>query len=143
MATFNAAAAAYQALNTAQKQRQQDLATLHQNLDDLLVERTKQQTATARAKPADQVTAAKQPAPPQVSKVAKKVVMYTTSSCPACRAAKQYFARKGVSYEERDVNNNSSAREEFQRLGGSGVPLILVGDEKIRGFSEQRLNQLL
>jgi len=140
--TFNAAAATYQALNTTQKERQQELATLHKSLDSLLVERTKQQAAAAGAKPGAPATTPKQSGAP-AGTGSKKVVMYTTSSCPACKSAKQYFARKGVHYEEYDVNASPAARQEFQRLGGTGVPLILVGDEKISGFSEQRLNQLL
>ena len=32
--------------------------------------------------------------------------MFTTATCPACRSAKEYFARKGVPYEERDVNGS-------------------------------------
>ena len=69
--------------------------------------------------------------------------MFTTATCPACRSAKEYFARKGVPYEERDVNGSPATMQEFQRLGGRGVPLILVGDEKMEGFSAQRLDQLL
>jgi glutaredoxin len=141
-ATFNAAAATYQALNTAQKERQQELAKVHRTLDTLLVERTKQQAAAAGAKPGAPATGSKQSGA-AAGTGSKKVVMYTTSSCPACKSAKQYFARKGVHYEEYDVNASPAARQEFQRLGGTGVPLILVGDEKVLGFSEQRLNQLL
>jgi len=32
---------------------------------------------------------------------------------------------------------------EFKRLGGRGVPLILVGTQKMSGFSEQGLDALL
>jgi glutaredoxin 3 len=131
LAKFNAANAAYQAQNAAQRERQQELAALQQSLDSLLAERARTQPRTA-ASGSSSATAG-----------TRQVIMYTTSTCPACRAAKEYFARKGVHYEERDVNNSSSAREEFQRLGGTGVPLILVGNEKMEGFSAKRLDQLL
>jgi hypothetical protein len=48
-----------------------------------------------------------------------------------------------VRYEERDVEKSPDARAEFERLGGRGVPLIMVGTEKMDGFNEQRLNQIL
>jgi glutaredoxin len=122
VAQFNAEATAYQAQNDALKQLRVDSDAAQQALTGLLAERARL-------------------APPAAS--GKQVVMFTTSHCPACKAAKAYFARKGVRYEERDVETSSSAREEFDRLGGRGVPLILVGKEKMEGFSEQRLNQLL
>jgi glutaredoxin len=51
--------------------------------------------------------------------------MYTTRRCPACIAAKQYFARRGVPYTEFDVESNGAARSEFDKLGGHAVPLIM------------------
>lgn len=119
---FNAEAAAYQAKNTAQKALQEQIAATRKVVDELLNLRA--QFIAVKAKE-------------------KRVVIYTTQSCPACHAAKAYFARKGVSYEERDVEHDPAAQEDFQRMGARGVPVILVGSEQMVGFSEQRLNQLL
>ena len=69
--------------------------------------------------------------------------MYTTARCPACVAAKAYLSRRGVRYEERDVNRSSEARQEFQSLGGRGVPLIVVGTERMEGFNAQRFEQMI
>ena len=58
--------------------------------------------------------------------------MYTTSTCPACRAAKEYFARKGVPYDERNVEGSPAARQEFQRASAEAAcRSILVGSEKM------------
>ena len=127
---FNAEAAAYQAQNAFHKSAAQELETGRLELQTLLDRRSKlQQTANPKSASG--------------SGSGKSVIMYTTSSCPACVAAKSYFARKGISYDERDVNASPAAMQEFRQLGGRGVPLILVGSERMEGFNAQRLDQLL
>lgn len=120
---FNEAAAAYQAKNTARKQMQQQMDTVQKELDGLLEARSRNAATNSAS--------------------SKKVVMYTTSHCPACKAAKQYFAQKGVNYEEIDVEASRSGYEAFQKLGGHGVPLILVGDKRMDGFSAAALDAML
>jgi glutaredoxin len=85
-------------------------------------------------------TAAAQSAQPQP---AQSVVMYATAWCPYCAKARGYFARTGTAYTEYDIEKSADARAEFKRLGGRGVPLILVGREKMNGFSEQGFEHLL
>jgi glutaredoxin len=69
--------------------------------------------------------------------------MYATSWCQYCAQARAYFARAGIAYVEHDVEKSASANAEFKRLGGRGVPLIVVGREKLNGFSEQGFEHLL
>jgi glutaredoxin len=64
------------------------------------------------------------------------VVMYATAWCPYCAQARAYFARNGIAYVEHDVEASAAAHAEFRRLGGRGVPLIFVGEERIDGFNE-------
>lgn len=72
-----------------------------------------------------------------------EVVMYATSWCPYCAKARAYFAASGIAYVEHDVQKSASAYAAFKRLGGRGVPLIVVGREKMNGFSEQGFEHLL
>jgi glutaredoxin len=64
------------------------------------------------------------------------VVMYATAWCPYCAKARAYFKRTNTAYVEHDIEKSADAHAEFKRLGGRGVPLILVGSEKLRGFNE-------
>jgi len=83
-------------------------------------------------------------APPQPrAAAAGPVVMYATSWCTYCARARAYFGRKGIAYTEHDVEKSATANAEFKRLGGRGVPLIVVGREKMNGFSEQGFDALL
>lgn len=80
---------------------------------------------------------------PARAEATPQVVMYATSWCPYCAKARAYFARSGIAYVEHDVERSASANAEFKRLGGRVVPLILVGREKLNGFSEQGFEDML
>jgi glutaredoxin len=69
--------------------------------------------------------------------------MYATAWCPYCAKARAYFSQSGIAYTERDIERSAAAYAEFKRLGGRGVPLILVGSEKMAGFSELAFESLL
>jgi glutaredoxin len=93
--------------------------------------------ATVAAQSPASPTQAPAPQPPsQAQPVQVPVVMYATAWCPYCAKARAYFKRTGTAYTEHDIEKSADARAEFKRLGGRGVPLILVGNEKMAGFSE-------
>ena len=71
------------------------------------------------------------------------VTMFSTSWCPHCKRAKAYFAGKGVSYREVDIEASDAGRREFEQYGGSGVPLIIVGEQRMRGFDAGAMDRLL
>jgi glutaredoxin len=66
----------------------------------------------------------------------KKVIIYTASWCGYCKKAKQYFKANNIPYTEMDIEKSRLAKSQFKRFGGKGVPIILVGDKRMRGFSE-------
>ena len=139
---FNTDAAAYHQLNNRVKQMTQNLNAARQELDDLLDERSKLQ-AVAKTAASPSAPAESAPAAPHAPNAARPVVIYTTSHGGYCVKAKQYLAQKGVAYQEINVENSSTAQAEFKRLGGNGVPLILVGDRRIEGFDQAALDQAL
>lgn len=67
----------------------------------------------------------------------KNVVMYSAPWCGVCRKARSFFREQGIAVKERDIEQSRKARTEFDRLGGRGVPLILVGDRRMNGFSPE------
>jgi glutaredoxin len=71
------------------------------------------------------------------------VTIFTTPECGYCIKAKNYLARRGIRYSERDVANSESALREFKGIGGRGVPVILVGQSRMDGYSESSLASLL
>ena len=71
-----------------------------------------------------------------------KVVMYSTSWCGYCKKARQYFKSKGIAFNEYDIEKNKKAKRKYERLGGQGVPLILVGKKSMRGFTVAGFNNI-
>jgi len=72
----------------------------------------------------------------------KKVVMYSAEWCGYCKKAKRYFNMKGISYMEYDVEKNARAKSEYEEMGATGVPVILVGKKRMNGFSEKGFEKL-
>jgi glutaredoxin len=70
------------------------------------------------------------------------VTMYSTSWCPHCKRARAYFAEKGIRFTEIDVEKSESGRRDYEAIGGKGVPVILVGDKMMRGFSPEGFERL-
>lgn len=64
-----------------------------------------------------------------------KVTIYATSWCPYCRKARAYFQKNGISYIEYDIEKDTKARRSYDELGAKRVPVILVGDKRMNGFS--------
>jgi len=66
-----------------------------------------------------------------------KVVMYATGWCPYCDRARALLARKGVSFEEIDIDAAPSRRDEMMaRSGRRTVPQIFIGDVHVGGCDD-------
>ncbi|WP_432406832.1 glutaredoxin family protein [Wukongibacter sp. M2B1] len=73
----------------------------------------------------------------------KKVVVFTSSTCPHCQTAKEYLSEKNIAFEERNVQTDPSARKELVKRKIMGVPAIFVDDEVVVGFDKSKLDELL
>ena len=71
------------------------------------------------------------------------ITMYSTSWCVHCKRARNYFKENGIRYNEVDVEASEANQKEFKELGGGGVPLILIGEKAMRGFSEEHFQALM
>jgi glutaredoxin-like YruB-family protein len=75
---------------------------------------------------------------------AKKIIIFTQSTCPPCHALKEYLDHKGVQYEVRDVGRDPLAVQELVNTYKSRTtPTMVVDGEVIVGFDPERLDQLL
>jgi glutaredoxin len=72
-----------------------------------------------------------------------EIKLYTKANCDYCKQAKAYLVSRKVRFAEWDVEVNPAALEEFRHLGGRGVPIILIGEDRMDGFDEDRLGALL
>ncbi|HEX8756264.1 MAG TPA: glutaredoxin 3 [Steroidobacteraceae bacterium] len=66
-----------------------------------------------------------------------KAVMYATGWCPYCARARQLLARKGVAFEEIDIEATPGARQEMMsRSGRRSVPQIFIGATHVGGCDD-------
>ena len=72
-----------------------------------------------------------------------RIVMYGVDWCGYCKKAQEYFENKGVDYEELNIETDMVAKQHYDILGGSGVPLIYVGFKRIQGFNSQTFDEIL
>jgi len=74
----------------------------------------------------------------------KKVVVYSTPTCPLCKRTKEYLSQKGISFEERNVAADREALKEMvAKSKQMSVPVITIDDEVVAGFNQARLDELL
>ncbi len=71
-----------------------------------------------------------------------EVEIFTTATCPTCWVAKDYLQRQGISYYERDLENDGPARDEFYARGGTAVPYIFVNGRTMTGFDPEAFERL-
>ncbi|MEZ5542178.1 MAG: DUF4124 domain-containing protein [Pseudomonadota bacterium] len=64
-----------------------------------------------------------------------QVVMYSAAWCGVCKKAKRYFEAEHIPFTEYDVETSARGQRDFKRLGGRGVPIILIGAQRLNGFT--------
>ena len=72
----------------------------------------------------------------------RQVVIYSAEWCGVCRKAKSYFRDQGIAYREYDIDKSRKGRLDYQRMHGTGVPIILVGGQRLDGFTPARFEAL-
>ena len=74
----------------------------------------------------------------------KTVIIYSTPMCHFCQIAKDFLKENGIAFTEFDVACDLEKRQEMiQKSGQMSVPVIVVGDEIIIGFDQERLAAVL
>ena len=73
-----------------------------------------------------------------------KVIIYSTSTCPWCERAKEFFAEHKVQYAEKDVaDDEAAANEMIQKSGQMNVPVIDIDGKIIVGFDKLAMKKAL
>lgn len=90
------------------------------------------------------VTSNKQPVGSTATTSANtQVTLYSTSWCGYCKKATAYLSSRGISYKELDVETSAEGKSGYARLKGRGVPIILVGEQRMNGFNQASLEGML
>ncbi len=81
---------------------------------------------------------------PLVERLGKKdkVVMYSATWCRMCKKAKQYFQINNIPYVSYDVEKSRIGKMDFKLLHGKSVPVIIVGNKRMNGFTAAKFDRL-
>ena len=78
------------------------------------------------------------------------ITVYSTTTCPYCLMLKNYLKEKKVTYTEKLVDQDETAKEEMLKDSGGfmGVPFTVISKddgskETVVGFDQGKLNQVL
>ena len=71
------------------------------------------------------------------------VKIYTTTWCPWCKTAKEFFKENKIKFTELNVENQEYAKEMVEKSGQTGVPVIDVDGRIIVGFDKEKLKKVL
>ena len=72
----------------------------------------------------------------------REMIIDTAEWCGICKQATRYLRDTGIAYREYDIDKSDRRRRDFTRLKARGVPIILVGDKRMYGFSSRRFQAL-
>jgi glutaredoxin-like YruB-family protein len=101
------------------------------------------QPAPAKRSNKSSSVAASQQAVPVTERFNGTVEIYVTSWCGYCKQAVKYMKSKGIAYVAYDIEKDSAANQRHKELGGRGVPLIIIGSNRMSGFSPESLEYYL
>ncbi len=74
----------------------------------------------------------------------KRVIVYSTPSCPYCNKLKQYLTKHGIKFTDINVASNQQAAAEMVRKSGQrGVPQTEINGQIIVGFDTPKLSKIL
>lgn len=80
---------------------------------------------------------------PPVAVAAPRVEIFTTPSCPFCKALRAYLDARGIAYIEHNVNATQETRAAFYASGAQGVPVVMIGERVIEGFNPVAIESAL
>ena len=79
-----------------------------------------------------------------MEKKQKKVIIYTSSTCPWCVKTKEFLKDNKVVYDEINVTENPKRRNEvFEKSGQMGVPVIDIEGTIIVGYDRTSIRKAM
>ncbi len=72
------------------------------------------------------------------------MIIYSADWCAFCHAAKDYFDKIGVSYQDKDIESDPAvAQEAVDKSHQMGIPVIDIAGTIIVGFDRPKLDTAL
>lgn len=76
--------------------------------------------------------------------MSKKVIVYSTPTCPYCIRAKKFLEDNSIAFENVDVSQDPGKAEEMVKKSGQmGVPVLDIEGNIIVGFDKDAIEKAL
>ena len=70
-------------------------------------------------------------------------MLYTTEQCAPCGAGRSLLITRGVPFEERTIGTEEDSKALQQLSGQTSLPLLSIGAQQLKGFSDAEWSQYL
>ncbi|WP_061503982.1 glutaredoxin domain-containing protein [Ramlibacter tataouinensis] len=70
------------------------------------------------------------------------VTLYTSPGCNTCATGRSMLMARGIPFAEKTVTTNEDS-EAFKRMGATTVPVLTIGSQQLRGYSDIEWAQFL
>lgn len=70
------------------------------------------------------------------------VEILVASWCVHCKDLEKFLRSQNIGYTKLDIEKDSTGARLYQRLGGGGVPMIIIGNSVLKGFDKNALVEL-
>jgi glutaredoxin len=71
------------------------------------------------------------------------VVLLSASWCSYCRKLRADLKQWGVHYREYDIERSEAGMRAFSLLKSSGVPVLIVGEQRFHGYVPRQIHESL
>jgi glutaredoxin-like protein NrdH len=72
----------------------------------------------------------------------KKVILYTTPNCMACRSVARTFEKKGVIFDTINLEQHPELVEQFKEVGLTSAPIVQTEGLTFSGYRPAKIEQL-
>lgn len=80
---------------------------------------------------------------PEIIASKPDIIMLGAWWCTYCYQAKKYFQKNNIRYCEYDMENTTTGKRLYQEHGGGAVPILLIGEYQLNGFSQRQIQSAL
>ena len=71
------------------------------------------------------------------------VTLYTSSTCAPCNSGRNLLVNRGVPFTEKTVETNEDIAALQRLAGNNSLPLLTIGGQQLKGFSDSEWSQYL
>ena len=80
---------------------------------------------------------------PRKATLREKLILLTTSWCPACKQAKAQLRSQGIPFTEYDIERSSTGKKLYRERNGKAIPMVIIGDDYRTGLDMRWVRERL